>query len=244
MDLRRILKNPRSYILAFKRSLLNSYRSKFFKGKHVKCNLCGWNGKRFFSRRCPKCNSLPRIRLIPYSLEYFRLLKDDKKILHIAPNINEFNFIQSKIASGIQYDRLNIRKFDHINLVQNLTNTTIETNTYDLSIAWHVFEHIKEDEKAIKEVYRILKPGGKFLLSVPIYPKYNETTYEDSSIPYELYKHHHGHEDHCRSCGLDYYKRFEQVGFKTKTLVVDQLDQLQIDKFGLSLGHVVWCFIK
>ena len=52
----------------------------------------------------------------------------------------------------------------------------------------------------------------------------SEATYEDPSIPYEKFEEIHGHYDHCRSCGLDYFERFEEVGFKTQTLKVSQLN--------------------
>ena len=121
---------------------------------------------------------------------------------------------------------------------------SLEDNIYDLAIAWHVFEHIPADKKAISEIYRLLKPNGKFLISVPIYPVGSKVTYEDSTIEYENFEEVHGHYDHCRSCGLDYYLRFETVGFNTNTLHVKDLDKSQINYFGLKEDHVVWCFTK
>jgi len=244
MNLIKVIKNPMGYYLALQSVVTNFFRANFHKGKNVHCEICNWKGTRFFSGKCPKCNSLTRTRLIPFSISFFNLFKDDIKLLHIAPNVNEYNFIKSIITKNSQYDRLNITKADHINLLQDLTNTTIESNTYDLAISWHVFEHIVEDVKAISEVYRILKPNGNFLLSVPIYPANNKVTYEDSNILYQDYKEIHGHEDHCRSCGLDYYKRFEAVGFTTKTLQIENLNAEQINTYGLSKNHVVWCFSK
>ena len=82
------------------------------------------------------------------------------------------------------------------------------------------------------------------MISVPIYPAGNLKTYEDTKIAYNDYEKIHGHYDHCRSCGLDYYKRFETIGFKTKTLLVNAIDQDKIDYFGLKTDHVVWCFTK
>lgn len=42
-------------------------------------------------------------------------------------------------------------------------------STFDLVIALDVLEHIKEDSKALKEWHRVLKPGGKLLITVPAY---------------------------------------------------------------------------
>jgi SAM-dependent methyltransferase len=40
-------------------------------------------------------------------------------------------------------------------------------NTFDLIICSEVLEHLHEYRNAIGEVFRVLKPGGKFLASVP-----------------------------------------------------------------------------
>ncbi len=244
MKLIKAIKNPKGYYSALQKLVANFFRARFYKGENVLCEICNWNGAYFFSGKCPKCNSLSRTRLIPFSISFFNLFNEDIKLLHIAPNVNEYNFIKRIISKKSQYDRLNITSANHINIQQDLTSTTLKSNTYDLAISWHVFEHIVEDVKAISEVYRILKPNGKFLLSVPIYPKNNAVTFEDSNILYQDYKKIHGHEDHCRSCGLDYYKRFEAVGFKTKTLRIENLSTHQINRYGLSKSHVVWCFSK
>jgi predicted SAM-dependent methyltransferase len=240
MNLAKLVRNPRPYVkVAFNRSK-NMFRSYFSKGENVHCEICRWNGTQFFGGKCPNCDSLPRTRLIPFSLRHFNLIEQNLKILHIAPNRNEYKYVKNTFKNITQYDRLNIRAVSHINLVQDITQTTLKNDTYDLVIVWHVLEHIVEDRKAAAEIYRILKPGGHLLMSVPIYPLGNHTTYEDDSIKYEDYEKIHGHDDHCRSCGLDYYKRFEEVGFSTQVLKKYTAEDLK--KYGLSKNHVVWCF--
>ncbi|MBR9758657.1 MAG: methyltransferase domain-containing protein [Algicola sp.] len=165
-------------------------------------------------------------------------------VLHVAPNANEYQGVKQVLNNTATYDRLDIRQVKGVNLVQDLTQLSLPNASYDRAIIWHVFEHIVEDKKAIAEVYRVLRPGGKLLMSVPIYPVNNPKTYEDASIPYKDYENVHGHDDHCRSCGLDYYKRFEAVGFKTETLEVKKVSESERNYLGLSSSHVVWCFTK
>ena len=244
MKLFNIIKHRGPYYSALLKRVLNLYRSIFYRGDQVLCEICGWEGQRFFDGICPKCNALPRTRLIPFALRYFDLIKPHLNILHVAPNIHEYHFVEKTFSLPSIYDRLNIREIPHINIVQDLTHTDLKSEQYDLAIAWHVLEHIPEDKKAIQEVYRLLKPGGHFLVSVPIYPVGNLKTFEDLTIAYKDYGKVHGHHDHCRSCGLDYYKRFEAVGFNAQTLEVKRLNQDEIVKFGLRTDHVVWCFAK
>lgn len=244
MNIKKVIKNPSAYFKVFKTRASRFFYRYYYKGNLIICESCKWKGRHFYKGKCPKCNSLPRTRLIPFSLDYFKLDKPEQKVLHVAPNLIEYNSVITKLKNVKVYDRLNIRPVEHINIVADLKATGLKENTYDLSVIWHVFEHIFEDTKAIAEVYRILKPGGKLLMSVPIYPVDSPKTYEDDKILYKDYEKIHGHDDHCRSCGLDYYKRFEAVGFITETLQVKSLDELTIKKYGLSKGHVVWCFTK
>jgi SAM-dependent methyltransferase len=198
----------------------------------------------FFNEKCPKCNSISRIRLIPFSLKYFGLIQKNINLLHIAPNANEYNYVKTSFEGLITNDRIDIKQRKHTNIKASILHTNMSSNIYDLAIAWHVLEHIPQDIEAIEEVYRILKPSGRFLVSVPIYPKGNNTTYEDPKIPYRDFETVHGHYDHCRSCGLDYYKRFETVGFRAQELKVEDLDEATIAYYGLRPHHVVWCFTK
>jgi SAM-dependent methyltransferase len=221
----------------------NKYRAIAHRGKIVKCDLCGWKGKFFYDGRCPKCNSQPRTRLIPFSIRYFHLEDQMENILHVAPNRPEYLYISNNIKFKV-YDRMDIVKRSIVNLHQDLTHNKIESELYDISILWHVLEHIPNDRDAISELYRVTKAGGKVLISVPIFPHFRKETYEDKNIPRREFLEIHGHADHCRSCGLDYYKRFEDVGFKTQTLNVNELKIDDIKKFGLSVTHVVWIFEK
>ena len=175
-------------------------------------------------------------------MRYFDLIDDDTNLLHIAPNLSEYNFIKNlKIE---KYDRLNITVNKLCNITDDITASSLDTNIYDLIIAWHVLEHIEKDQDAIQEMYRILKVGGKLLLSVPINPPFNKFTFESEDIKREDYEKIHGHHDHCRSCGEDYYKKFEKVGFKTSELYVKNIDTKKKLKYGLRDDHIVWCFKK
>ncbi len=42
-----------------------------------------------------------------------------------------------------------------------------EDNHFDTIVSFHVIEHIKKDEEFIKEVFRVLKPGGTALITTP-----------------------------------------------------------------------------
>ena len=43
----------------------------------------------------------------------------------------------------------------------------LEDNSFDYVVSFQVIEHIKKDKELVKEVYRVLKPGGKYIVSTP-----------------------------------------------------------------------------
>ncbi|HAS40884.1 MAG TPA: SAM-dependent methyltransferase [Microscillaceae bacterium] len=45
--------------------------------------------------------------------------------------------------------------------------TSIADNTYDFVVSFQVIEHIKNDDLFVKEIHRVLKPGGKAILTTP-----------------------------------------------------------------------------
>lgn len=42
-----------------------------------------------------------------------------------------------------------------------------EENVFDTVVTFQVIEHIKDDDTFIKEIYRVLKPGGRALITTP-----------------------------------------------------------------------------
>lgn len=49
------------------------------------------------------------------------------------------------------------------------TNLPLRTGTFRAAIALDIFEHIDDDEEALEEAFRVLRPGGFLILSVPAY---------------------------------------------------------------------------
>ncbi|WP_177243082.1 class I SAM-dependent methyltransferase [Bradyrhizobium sp. Gha] len=52
--------------------------------------------------------------------------------------------------------------------VQNLEAQTFDDNIFDLVITQDVFEHVFSPDRAIAEIARTLKPGGGYIMSVPV----------------------------------------------------------------------------
>ena len=168
------------------------------------CPICGYRGpflvlKESRSTLCPSCGSFPRHRL--QTLVMTELLNDPNtnkgSMLHVAP---EFFFSKMFASHFGKVDTADIDR-DDVDYKEDLRRLSFPDASYDMVYASHVLEHIDDDEAAIKEVWRVLKPGGIAILPVPI----NAPKTVDYGAP------NPSETDHVRCCGLDYFDRYRAV---------------------------------
>ncbi len=105
----------------------------------------------------------------------------------------------------------------------DLVDLPFEDASYDFVICDHVLEHVPDDRAAIREMLRVLRPGGTAIIQVP--PSDLAKTFEDFSVtgPEER-ERVFGQYDHVRICGADYGRRIEDAGFEVS--VVDHVTAL------------------
>jgi SAM-dependent methyltransferase len=99
----------------------------------------------------------------------------------------------------------------------DITQVPLADASYDVILAHHVLEHIDDDRQAMRELFRLLKPHGVAVLSVPINASRRQT-YENPAVtkPAERFAHFSG-DDHKRYYGLDFGDRLAAVGFSVST---------------------------
>jgi SAM-dependent methyltransferase len=51
---------------------------------------------------------------------------------------------------------------------QDVARLTYRDASFDLCTSTEVFEHVPDDEKGFREIRRVLKPGGRFIFTVPL----------------------------------------------------------------------------
>lgn len=159
------------------------------------------------------------------------------KVLHIAP---EQEFLR-KFKKMHNLDYISADLFSPIvDVKADILDLPFASDSFDVIFCNHVLEHIPEDEKAMQELYRVLKPGGWGILQVPL--KNNmATTYEDFSItnPAERQKHF-GQYDHVRWYGMDYFDRLKKVGFEVEiNYYSQQFSEEDIRKFALNTTEIL-----
>jgi SAM-dependent methyltransferase len=52
-------------------------------------------------------------------------------------------------------------------LYDDMTCSRLESASFDAVVAVEVLEHVKEDDRFVSEVYRVLRPGGRFVMTTP-----------------------------------------------------------------------------
>jgi len=156
------------------------------------------------------------------------------RLLHIAPEKNLQKalkaFSKIKYISGDLNPLVADRKID-------ITDINFKDNYFDFIIRNHVLEHIVDDQKAMRELFRVLKPGGEAILQVPISRyNYNKETFEDFSITSpEERKIYFGQKDHVRMYGKDYKRRLESIGFKVELYdIKNDLNVKEVKELGLN----------
>ena len=86
-------------------------------------------------------------------------------IMELAPKADHY----------IAVDKYNTEISDELKLENNITFIQtevpplkgIEDNSVDFVVTFQVIEHIEDDKMFLQEIYRVLKPGGKVILTTP-----------------------------------------------------------------------------
>lgn len=122
----------------------------------------------------------------------------------------------------------------------------LQDSTYDVIICCHVLEHVEQDEKAIHELYRVLKPQGFAILQVPLALDLEHTLDDKSIKTPKLRKTTFGQTDHLRLYGKDYFTKIENAGFrvvKDNAFMNKWLHQRELERHRLDQTEdVVVCY--
>jgi predicted SAM-dependent methyltransferase len=219
-------------------SIFTVFAPLFYKGNNVECPVCEKSFRKFLSYGsdvahrenilCPYDLTLERHRVMWLYLknksDFFT--QPNLKVMHIAPE--QCFYPKFKKQKNLDYTTGDLVS-PLADLHFDLHHIPLEDNQYDVVFCNHVMEHVKDDLQCMKELYRIMKPGGWGIMQVPIDSTRTET-YEDWSItdPKEREKHFWQY-DHVRLYGLNYPKRLEEAGFRVE--IVDFSKELPQEKF-------------
>ena len=172
---------------------------------------------------CPRCGSHPRHRLIALYFDRFAPTLKNSSVLHFAPEkpirrqIVEVakEYISADLrpeGRAYEMDRYEFL-LNEIDMQADVTELPFPEQRFDVVVCSHVLEHVDDDAKALREIFRVLKYDGWALVQTPI-DKCRATTLErpDIDTPALRLQYYH-QEDHVRLYGREIFARFLASGF-------------------------------
>lgn len=186
----------------------------------------------------PGTLSLERHRLFwLYLKNETSFFSENIKVLHFAPEqafLNRFRKMKN-----LHYTTTDLNS-PIADVKADICNLPFNDNEFDFIICNHVLEHIPDDTKAMKELYRVMAPDGIGIFQVP-YEADRDITFEDNTIndPKERAKIF-GQYDHVRVYGMDYFEKLASVGFKVNAINYTQkLSVKEINTFRLPKDELI-----
>ena len=210
-------------------------------GNRYECCCCGKSSRRFLSHgnlglrrniKCPHCLSLERTRILCMYIrnEVFKDTEKPLKVLHFAPVKGLKDFLRQSPYVGDYRDadlNPNVATYQ-----VDITQIPYEDNSFDLIICSHILYCVPEDRKAMQEIHRVLRPGGRALIVDTIE---GDTTRELGHLSKKELQEVYGDEATCRVYGRDITEILGSYGLKAN--IIDYVKQLSpefIDKECLS----------
>ena len=221
-------------------------------GKGKQCPLCGCQRRKFLpygyvtSREnalCPNCLSLERHRLL-----WLWLVRESDigrgamalpRLLHIAPEVALMRKFRKMYASTpdryVTADLESPLADMHFDVQQ----IPLEAESFDAIICNHIMEHVEDDHKALRELYRIMRRGGWGVILSPVELE-REKTFEDDTITDRAERTRiFGQYDHRRIYGRDYAERLREAGFEVYDIdYKNELSKAEQELYALPADHL------
>lgn len=224
-----------------------------YKGDAVECPVCEKSFKKFLSYGskvaqrdnvlCPYDLTLERHRLMwLYLKDHSNFMTEKLDVLHIAPE--QCFHARFKAQENLKYLTGDLES-PIADMHFDLHSIPLEENRFDVVFCNHVLEHVDDALQCMKELFRVMKPGGWGIMQVPQDITRKET-YEDASItsPEDREKHY-WQKDHVRLFGLDYPEWLKKAGFTvTEFKPTENYSKEQIARYRLQEGEVLYIVSK
>lgn len=246
---RLIRRNIKRSIVLFVTGIIRVVKGK--ESLRVTCPICGWTGNRFIrydngygvvfpNMECPLCHSHDRHRLFYFYIQH--LLKLNNRplhVLHIAPE-KQISKLLLQIP-GIQYVSLDIAP-GKAQVQADVEHMPFQSGSFDVIICFCVLEHVENDQNALNELYRVLKPHGVCAIIVPINHYSKKTMYSEAPMTRKDRTRMLWQADHVRLYAPDFPKILKQTGFSVYTYTAHSIHERKAaEKYGLPAFPMYLC---
>lgn len=164
---------------------------------------------------------------------------EKQKILHVAPEQCFYGLFRK--SKNLDYTTADLDS-PIADIKMDLHQIPFDADTFDVVLCNHVLEHVQDDRQCMREILRVLKPGGWAVMQVP--QRVNmEHTDEDPTLtdPKERIRRF-GQYDHLRMYGLDYPERLKEVGFQVEEVnFQEQLGKALTERYSIKRELLYVC---
>ncbi len=232
----------------FKKAFVRWLKTPIYSGSAVECPVCSSGLKIFypiyksFPRKlremgfiyplerfetlnlaaysCPACDASDRERL------YALFLRQRLASLKAGSHYRFIDFAPSLALSRLlrTFDNIEYRTADYfrpnVDDQVDISNMPLYAdNSVDLFMCSHILEHVPNDRAAMRELFRILKPGGCGIIMVPLIEGVEDTQEDPAINTPELRWKNYAQDDHLRLYGTrDLVDRLKAAGFQVRAL--------------------------
>jgi len=182
----------------------------------VECNICRWQGNRFYphvtkskpvpDEKCPACHSIPRYRLLQYFLVHDLDFYEQKlSVLEVGPNRS----LQKILRTNTNFNYISIDlQSPQAMIHMDVTDLKFEDHYFDFIFCISVMQFVENDLQGFREMYRVLKPGGRLLFASGLDDRMQKTITYPSPSASQSYAR--------RVYGRDVIALMKQAGFTIK----------------------------
>ena len=188
-------------------------------GHMAVCNICHWAGAEFLgtehveSATCPRCGSVARDRFLLFCFLTCSPHDENQRVLETSPRLGrEYRRMMRSLFryTSSDYD-LSAHRGD---IRIDLQDIALPDASVDVLLTPHVLEHVPDTDRALREIHRVLTPGGTMYLQVPLQQG-------RTSRPTEPEFHGDNTPVHFRF-GWDLVTAMESVGFNVEVLLMEE----------------------
>lgn len=137
------------------------------------CTICSWHGVAFDGPRhvefqtCPRCGSIVRDRVQLHAFTSTTRPSASMRVMETSPRLGES--YRKAMAHWFHYLPSDFDERAHRGAVRlDLQQLMLPDRSLDVVLTSHVLEHVPDTQAAVDELWRVLVPGGKLCLQIPL----------------------------------------------------------------------------